>query len=141
MKSGIKLLLLYGYSMGTILHGEKGSQNILDSPAYQSPKDLDSFHTFLGKTIPKHLYLILSEKDKHLTRRLLEEALEKSPSYLDTKWNNLDNQHHGSVLVYPAEDLDGQKCRKFLVRFYINDEHTDVYGRACRVNEKWKVLD
>lgn len=127
--------------MGAVLHGEMGPQNILDSSAYQSPKDLDNVHAFLGKMLPKHLYLSLSEKDKYLTMRLLLEALENSPSYLDTKWNNLDNQHHGSILVYPVEDLEGQKCRKFLVRFYINDEHTDIYGRAFRINDKWEIIE
>lgn len=127
--------------MGAVLHGEMGPQNILDSFAYQTPKDLDNVHAFLGKLIPKHLYLSLSEKDKYLTMRLLLEALENSPSYLDTKWNNLDNQHRGSILVYPVEDLQSQKCRKFLVRFYINDEHTDIYGRACRINDKWEIIE
>ncbi|MDP3935656.1 MAG: hypothetical protein Q8Q56_01500 [Alphaproteobacteria bacterium] len=121
--------------------GEAGPQNILDSAAYQASKDLDSTHKFLGKFLPKRLFLILSEKDKYLTMRLLQKALETSPSYLDTKWNNLDNQHRGSILVYPVEDLEGSKCRKFLVRFYINDEGTDVYGRACRINNEWQILD
>lgn len=127
--------------MGAVLHGEMGPQNILESPAYQTPKDLDNVHAFLGKLIPKHLYLSLSEKDKYLTMRLLLQALEESPSYLDTKWNNLDNQHHGSITVYPVEDIDGVKYRKFLVRFYINDEHTDVRGSACRIDEKWQIIE
>jgi surface antigen len=137
----ITKIFLSGYCMGAVLHGEMGPQNILDSFAYQTPKDLDNVHAFLGKLIPKHLYLSLSEKDKYLTMRLLLEALENSPSYLDTKWNNLDNQHRGSILVYPVEDLQSQKCRKFLVRFYINDEHTDIYGRACRINDKWEIIE
>lgn len=127
--------------LGTVLSGETGPQTILDSAAYHSPKDLDSTHTFLGKFLPKRLFLMLSEKDKYLTMRLLQQALETSPSYLDTKWNNLDNQHRGSILVYPVENLEGNKCRKFLVRFYINDEGTDVYGRACRINNEWQILD
>lgn len=134
-------IFLSGYCMGAVLHGKMGPQNILDSFAYQTPKDLDNVHAFWGNLIPKHLYLSLSEKDKYLTMRLLLEALENSPSYLDTKWNNLDNQHRGSILVYPVEDLEGQKCRKFLVRFYINDEHTDIYGRACRINDKWEIIE
>ena len=127
--------------LGAVLFGKAGPQNILESAAYQSPKDLDTTHKFLGKFLPKSLFLILSEKDKYLTMRLLEQALETSPSYLDTKWSNLDNQHRGSILVYPVEDLEGNKCRKFLVRFYINDEGTDVYGRACRINNEWQILD
>ena len=137
----ITKIFLSGYCMGAILHGKVGPQNIIDSFAYQAPKDLDNVHAFWGNLIPKHLYLSLSEKDKYLTFRLLLEALENSPSYLDTKWNNLDNQHRGSILVYPVENLEGQKCRKFLVRFYINDEHTDVYGRACRINETWEIIE
>jgi surface antigen len=129
------------YWSGAALHGKVGPQNILDSATYQSPKDLDNAHNFLGSLIPKRLFLRLSEKDKYLTMLLLNEALETSPSYLDTKWNNLDNQHRGSILVYPVEELEGNKCRKFLVRFYINDEGTDIYGRACRIDEKWKILD
>lgn len=127
--------------LGAVLYGKAGPQNILDSDAYQSPKDLDSTHKFLGKFLPKRLFLMLSEKDKYLTMRLLEQALETTPSYLDTKWSNLDNQHRGSILVYPVENLEGNQCRKFLVHFYINDEGTDVYGRACRINNKWQILD
>lgn len=129
------------YYLGAVLHGKMGPQTILDSAAYQAPKDLDSTHRFLGSILPKKLFLMLSEKDKYLTMRLLEDALETSPSYLDTKWNNLDNQHRGSILVYPVEEIEGNKCRKFLVRFYINDQNTDIYGQACRIDEKWKVLD
>lgn len=127
--------------LGAALHGKLGPQTILDSAVYQSPKDLDNAHNFLGSLLPKRLFLKLSEKDKYLTMRLLNEALETSPSYLDTKWNNLDNQHRGSILVYPVEEVEGNKCRKFLVRFYINDESTDIYGRACRLDDTWKILD
>jgi surface antigen len=142
MNTTYKIIVCLGIiDLGAVLFGETSPQNILESAAYQSPKDLDTTHKFLGKFLPKSLFLILSEKDKYLTMKLLEQALETSPSYLDTKWSNLDNQHRGSILVYPVEDLDGNKCRKFLVRFYINDEGTDVYGRACRINNEWKILD
>jgi surface antigen len=127
--------------MGAVLHGEMGPQNILDSSAYESPKDLDNVHSFLGKMLPKHLYLSLSEKDKYLTMRLLLDALENSPSFLDTKWNNLNNQHHGIISVYPVEEIEGLNYRRFVVRFYINDEHTDVYGKACRIDGKWKIME
>jgi surface antigen len=142
MNITFKTILCVGLChFAAVLCGKAEPQNILESATYQSPKDLDSTHKFLGKFLPKRLFLILSEKDKYLTQRLLLQALETSPSYLDTKWNNLDNQHRGSILVYPAEDVEGTKCRKFLVRFYINDEGTDVYGRACRINKEWQILD
>ena len=129
------------YCLGAALHGKVGPQNILDAALYQSQKDLDNAPNFLGSLISKRLFLLLSEKDKYLTLRLLDNALETSPSYLDTKWNNLDNQHRGSILVYPVEEIDGNKCRKFLVRFHINDESSDIYGRSCRINQTWKVLE
>lgn len=128
------------FIVGTVFVNEVVPQNILDSAAYQTSKDLDNMHRFLGKIIPKHLFIQLSEKDKDLTLRLLNTALETSPSFLDHTWTNIDNQHQGSILVYPVEMVSEHKCRKFLVRLYINDEHARIQGQSCRENGQWNII-
>lgn len=128
------------FLVGAAFLNKVASQNILDSPAYQPSKDLDNIHSFLGKVIPKHLFIQLSEKDKDLTLRLLNQALETSPSFLDHKWTNIDNQHRGSILVYPVEIVEERKCRKFLVRIYINDDMSSIQGMSCRENNQWNII-
>jgi len=115
--------------------------DILDSAIYYKAKNLDNLHIFLGCAIPKHLYIMLSEKDKDLTLKTLVEALETSPSFVEHKWNNLSNQHRGIVTVMPAETINDYKCRNFNVRFLINDESYDIQGRSCRVNKVWNGLE
>jgi surface antigen len=137
----IKNKLIAGiFVWGIVFVNKVIPQNILDSAAYQPSKDLDNMHMFLGKIIPKHLFIQLSEKDKDLTLRLLNAALETSPSFLDHNWTNIDNQHQGKILVYPVEVVDERKCRKFLVRLDINDEHFSIQGQSCRENGQWNII-
>jgi surface antigen len=124
---------------GVSVDGTAAPINILDSAAYKQQKTLDNVHTFLGLTIPKHLYIQLTDKDKHLTQRVLENALEISPSFVEHKWNNIDNQHRGSIVVMPVKDSNGHKCRAFNVRFFMGDEHYELEGKSCRINGKWDI--
>ena len=67
------------------------------------------------------------------------EALETSPSFVDHKWNNMDNQHRGIVTVMPIETVNEQKCRKFNVQFIISDNHYEFQGQSCRINNRWDI--
>lgn len=97
---------------------------------------------FLGQQLSKHHFLLLSEKDKTLTRQLLMEALEHSPSFVEHKWTNASNQHKGTVSVSPVTSENTHTSRKFNVIIHAQDEVIRISGQAYRddANQCWKIL-
>lgn len=131
----IKPFLILWAVTGQLTGTAPGPVNILDSKTYLNQNNSDSI--FLGKFIPKHIFLLLTEKDKFLIIKVLMDALETSPSYTEHKWNNLDNSHTGSVTVEAVEEINSIKCRRFNAKFLMDDQAYQLQGQACRASNKW----
>ncbi len=117
--------------------------NVLDSSVYNEEPSKNIQNMFLGQPLPKKHFIILTNKDKHLTKNLLQDALENSPSFIRHTWENLDNHHKGIIEVLPITHSGLKKCRGFTVIIHAQSEKITISGTACRnghSEKKWDIL-
>ena len=97
--------------------------------------------TFLGAVAGDAIGKKLTEADKVIAGRSLNESLEYAKTDEPTTWNNPDTGHSGSTIPTRTVIVEsGQPCREFTSTVNIGGKPEEAYGYACRqADGSWEI--
>lgn len=83
----------------------------------------------------------LDDRDKEMAARAAHNAFESNATGQPSVWENPDTGHSGSITPTRTYQLEnGQYCREYVQKIYVDGEQHDTTGTACRqADGSWKV--
>ena len=97
--------------------------------------------TLLGAAAGDAIGKKLTEADKVIAGRSLNDSLEYGKTGESTSWNNPDTGHYGtSTATRTVIASDNQPCREFTTTVSIGGNPEEAYGYACRqADGSWEI--